>query len=139
MSVQRPKEDSENPYPGFLAVQVDMRGRAFSTGQPDANGFELYDIYDALIFAKGEYPESIVDPERVYFVGGSGGGGNALGLAGKFPDLFVSITANFGISDYADWYARDAIGEFRDELDPWVGCSPEQDPMAYASRSGVPR
>ena len=79
----------------------------------------------------------IVDRERVYFVGGSGGGGNALGLAGKFPDLFVSITANFGISDYADWYERDAVGEFRDELNPWVGCSPEQNRMAYASRSGI--
>ncbi|MBT4976787.1 MAG: hypothetical protein HOM86_05535, partial [Gemmatimonadetes bacterium] len=46
MSVQRPVEDTENPYPGFLSVQVDMRGRAFSAGQPDANGFELYDVYD---------------------------------------------------------------------------------------------
>jgi len=137
MSVQKPTEDSQNPNPGFLSVQVDMRGRAFSTGQPDANGFELYDVYDALEFARGEYADLIIDPERVYFVGGSGGGGNALGLAGKFPDLFVSITANFGISDYADWYIRDSVGEFRDELGPWIGCSPQQDPMAYASRGGI--
>ncbi|MBT4978026.1 MAG: prolyl oligopeptidase family serine peptidase, partial [Gemmatimonadetes bacterium] len=137
MSVQRPAEDTGNPYPGFLSVQVDMRGRAFSAGQPDANGFELYDVYDALQFAREDYADLIVDPERVYFVGGSGGGGNALGLAGKFPDLFVSITANFGISDYADWYERDAVGEFRDELNPWVGCSPEQNRMAYASRGGI--
>ena len=62
MSVQQPEEDTGNPYPGFLSVQVDMRGRAFSAGQPDANGFELYDVYDALQFARNEYADLIVDP-----------------------------------------------------------------------------
>lgn len=137
MSVERVHPGSKNPYPGYLAVQVDMRGRAFSTGKQDANGFELYDVYDALQFVEKEYVELISDPEQVYFVGGSGGGGNALGLAGKFPDLFVSITASCGISDYAKWYATDDLGEFQDELEPWIGCKPSENPEAYASRSGI--
>lgn len=42
-----------------------------------------------------------------------------------------------GITDYAVWYEQDEIGEFRDELDIWIGCSPDDDAMAYRSRSGL--
>ena len=47
MSIPRyqPKEDA--PLSDDLYVEVDMRGRAFSQGTPDCNGYELYDIIDA--------------------------------------------------------------------------------------------
>lgn len=137
MSVKPPQEQSNNPYPEFLTVQVDMRGRKFSTGQPDCNGYELYDFYDAYKYIIRNYSEYISDTSQVYFVGGSGGGGNGYALAGKFPDLFCSAVIMCGISDYANWFREDSIGEFRDEMLPWIGYSPEENPEAYRSRSGI--
>lgn len=136
-SVTRPEADTPNPYPGFLTVQVDMRGRAYSTGEPDANGYELYDFLDALNYVREHYSDFISDPDRVHFIGGSGGGGNALALAGRFPDLFSSVIAMYGMSDYAAWYHSDDVGEFRDEMDIWIGTSPSENAEAYAVRSGI--
>jgi hypothetical protein len=125
------------PTGSYLRVAVDMRGRKYSQGKADCNGLELYDVYDAIQYAKVFYREFILNPEVIYFDAGSGGGGNGYALAGKFPDLFAAITALCGISDYAFWYRNDKIGEFRDELDVWIGGSPETNAMAYRSRSGL--
>lgn len=136
-SVTRPSPETANPNPGYLTVELDMRGRSYSTGQPDANGLELYDFYDALTHVRAAYADYISNPDRVHFQGGSGGGGNALAIAAKFPDLFASIVASYPISDYAAWYSQDAVGEFRDEMDVWIGRSPSAAPEAYAARSGL--
>lgn len=136
-SVSIPSKGSENPYPDFLFVQVDMRGRKYSTGKADCNGLELYDVYDAYKYVLKEYPELILDEKQVYFIGGSGGGGNGYALSGKFPDLFCSVVISCGISDYAEWFKNDTIGEFRDEMIPWIGTSPDQNMEAYMSRSGI--
>jgi hypothetical protein len=40
-SVKPPAIDSQNPYENFLTVQVDMRGRKYSSGKADCNGLEL--------------------------------------------------------------------------------------------------
>lgn len=136
-TVTRPAPGAGNPNPGFLTVELDMRGRSYSTGQADANGLELHDFYDALTYIRANYADSISDPDRVHFQGGSGGGGNALAIAGKFPDLFASIVAAYPISDYAAWYRQDVIGEFRDEMDVWIGRPSSHAPEAYASRSGL--
>lgn len=121
----------------YLTLQVDMRGRAFSLGKPDCNGWELYDVIDAVNYARERYKEYIIDKSIVYFEGGSGGGGNAYSIVGKFPDFFAACTALCGISDYGMWYENDSDGEFRDEMDIWIGCTPAQNPMAYKSRSGL--
>ena len=125
---------SDEPY---LHLHIDMRGRAFSTGKPDCNGLELIDVYDAVRYAQKAYADYLIDPDTVYYEGGSGGGGNGYALAVKFPDLFSAVTALCGISDYANWYENDRVGEFRDELCPWIGCTPEENPEAYRSRSGA--
>ncbi|MCU6796296.1 prolyl oligopeptidase family serine peptidase [Paenibacillus sp. WQ 127069] len=121
----------------YVVVEVDMRGRAFSTGSPDCNGWELLDIIDAVAYVRQHYEACLIEPDVVYFEAGSGGGGNAYALIGKFPDFFAAATAMCGITDYAVWYEQDEIGEFRDELDIWIGCSPDDDAMAYRSRSGL--
>ncbi len=138
MSMPMP-ERRERPLEGnrYLLLQVDMRGRAFSTGRPDCNGFELMDVYDAVAFARREYAAYIADPEIVYLEGGSGGGGNVLAAAAKLPDLFAAATSFYGVSDYASWYEQDTIGEFRDEMDVWIGCAPADDPERYRARSGL--
>ncbi|MFD0712804.1 alpha/beta hydrolase family protein [Paenibacillus sp. GCM10027626] len=133
-----PFEYMEEPFnKDYLVIEVDMRGRAYSDGEADCNGWELLDIIDAVNYVRKHYAACIIDPEIVYFEAGSGGGGNAYALAGKFPDFFTAVTALCGISNYALWYNDDDTGEFRDELDVWIGCSPETHPMAYESRSGL--
>jgi pimeloyl-ACP methyl ester carboxylesterase len=127
----------EKPTANYLRIAVDMRGRKFSEGKPDCNGWELYDVIDAIDYAKVFYRELVSDSDVIYFEAGSGGGGNAYTIIGKFPDFFAACTAQCGISDYALWYRNDTVGEFRDEMDPWVGCSPDQNPMAYRARSGL--
>jgi pimeloyl-ACP methyl ester carboxylesterase len=116
-----------------------MRGRGDSTGKPDANGWELNDVVDAVEFAKKTYASRIAAPELVYLTGGSGGGGNVLGLVGKFPDYFCSAVCLAGISDYGLWYQEDQKGEFRDELEKagWIGGTPVSNPEGYASRGGL--
>ncbi|MBM3891522.1 MAG: hypothetical protein FJ388_20615, partial [Verrucomicrobia bacterium] len=124
--------------PWFI-VEPDMRGRGDSTGKPDANGWELQDAVDAVEFAKKEYAAFITTPECIYLTGGSGGGGNTLGLVGKFPDYFCAAVCEAGISDYGLWFEHDRKGEFRDELQGkgWVGGTPQANPEAYASRGGL--
>ncbi len=137
MSVKK-FEYMETSGSDYLLVDVDMRGRAFSTGRPDCNGYELYDVYDAINFAIEEYSEYLLSDKIVYFESGSGGGGNALAMAGKFPDLFCAVNALTPIGDYAAWYEFDSeIKEFRDEMDIWIGRSPSEDPVAYKARGGV--
>ncbi len=131
-----PKEDA--PEDEWLRVYVDMRGRAFSDGAADCNGYELHDVIDAVEYVKQQYADYILDADVVYYSGGSGGGGNGYEILNKFPDYFAAATVMCGISDYAKWYHDDCvIGEFRDEMDVWIGCTPEQNPMAYYARSGV--
>ncbi len=130
--METPQEDCD-----YLTLQVDMRGRAYSEGEADCNGWELFDVVDAVNFARKNYKEYLIDSSIVYFEGGSGGGGNAYGILGKFPDFFAAATALCGISDYALWYEQDEEGEFRDEMDVWVGCTPSQNPNAYKARSGL--
>jgi pimeloyl-ACP methyl ester carboxylesterase len=136
-SVRPPQKDTPSPYPDFLAVQVDMRGRKYSTGDPDCNALELYDFYDAYLYVIEHYREYISAPNQVYYSGGSGGGGNGFAIIGKFPDLFCSAHISCGISDYAEWYENDVTGEFRDEMTVWIGYTPDQNPEAYRSRSGI--
>lgn len=121
----------------YFRVQPEMRGRGDSDGKPDANGWELQDAVDALNAAKQIFPSATADVTP-HLHGGSGGGGNVLGLLGKFPDLFASAVCECGISDYALWYAHDSVGEFRDELRDknWVGGDPQSNPEAYLSRGG---
>lgn len=128
-------EEYTAPQSEYLQVQIDMRGRAFSDGKPDCNGLELIDIIDAIEYVKEHYSEYILDKDVIYFLGGSGGGGNALALAGKFPDYFTHIVCRCGTSDYALWHQNDSVGEFQDEMDVWIGDISNE--MAYASRSGI--
>jgi pimeloyl-ACP methyl ester carboxylesterase len=134
-----PFEYMDQPYGegNYLLIEVDMRGRAFSDGNPDCNGWELLDVIDAVNFVRKHYQACIINPEVVYFEGGSGGGGNAYAIVGKFPDFFAAATAMCGISDYEMWYENDTIGEFRDELDIWIGFPPRDNPSAYKARSGI--
>ncbi|MGI6082070.1 MAG: alpha/beta hydrolase family protein [Limnochordia bacterium] len=123
--------------PHFVVVNVDMRGRGESGGAPDANGWELLDGIDAVNHVRRHFAESISDPETAYVMGISGGGGNTYAIMAKFPYFFSAGVSLCGVSDYGVWYENDQVGEFRDEMDVWIGVTPRQNPSAYRARSGL--
>lgn len=124
---------------GYFVVSPDMRGRGKSGGKPDACGLELLDALDALDFARNEWPEKTDNSRGPYLLGGSGGGGNTMTLAGKAPDIFAAAVSWAGMSDYAQWYKDDEKGCYRDEMETkgWIGGNPDTNSEAYSSRSGV--
>jgi pimeloyl-ACP methyl ester carboxylesterase len=143
-----PDNISDSVTRGYFVIEPEMRGRGDSTGNPDCNGWELQDVVDSIAFARSHYHDRITSPNVVLLWGGSGGGGNAYALLGKFPDLFSAARITSGISDYALWYNDDAKGEFRDEMEgplpstspghkPWIGGNPKNNAEAYLSRGGL--
>ena len=140
-AVQRYHADDVKPVltKQWFLIQPEMRGRGESGGKQDANGWELQDVIDAVEFAKKEYKSLISDTNCIYLTGGSGGGGNVLGLIGKFPDYFCAAVCEVGVADYGLWFRHDTKGEFRDEMETkgWIGGNPDSNPEGYASRGGL--
>lgn len=121
---------------GFFAVAVGMRGRDGASGSQDAGGREIYDIYDAVVQVRSTY-SSYVSATKAAIVGYSGGGGNALGVACKFPDFWVTIVDYFGISDYGrdatdGWYQNRPT--IQATIAAWVGGTPVGKPNNYYAR-----
>gem|GEM_PF-1134648 len=139
----------------YFLISVDMRGRGstgkqpwwgtpnpdlvgkdgyVSGGVPDANGWELNDIVDAIEAAKQRYPEHTL-PDPVYVIGNSGGGGNVMGIIGKFPDYFAAAYADCGMSDYARW--AELVPDWRPSIEEWIGAKLGENQQAFASRGGL--
>ncbi len=70
---------------------------------PDGCGSEkvVADIVDAVAFVR---QSASVDAERIYLVGGSGGGHCALLVAGRKPELWAAVSSWCPISDLAAWH-----------------------------------
>ena len=123
----------------FFVISMDMRGRGGSTMKPDASGLELIDALDTVEFAGKTWPASIPEKSGVFSIGGSGGGGNVLAVAGKAPDFFCSAVSWAGMSDYGLWYEGDSLEHYRDEMKgkSWIGGTPKSNPEGYRSRGGL--
>lgn len=119
---------------GVVAVAPDMRGRGDSGGKWDSGGLDVHDILDAALVAIRRFPAEI-DGRNVNVVGYSGGGGNAIACAVRFPDLFRTCVSFFGISDYGWWYHSDVHPERSRLLEGALGGPPEKVPERYASRN----
>jgi hypothetical protein len=124
---------------GVFAIGVGMRGRNSATGSQDASGREIMDIRDAIEYVKTTYA-ALVDADHICVAGYSGGGGNALAFATKFPDYANVIASHFGISDYgwADYSGsglNTAWGYYPSGTLAWIGDTPNNVPNAYRSRN----
>jgi len=124
----------------FFIIGVSMRGRGSqgkpaSQGKADCGGWELQDLIDGAIFAQKKYAKFIPAGGPVYAIGHSGGCGNVMSIAGKFPDFFTALCGGSGMADYARWY-RESPG-YRATMTERIGGSPDDMPEAYDSRSGI--
>lgn len=67
------------------------------------------DIADAVKFAVEEFK---ADPQRIYLIGGSGGGHLSLLLARRLPDIWAAVSSWCPIFDIAAWH-DDCLGDER--------------------------
>lgn len=88
---------------GVHLIAPDFRGPN-TVGNPLSMGSDaaVADIVSAVEFMKQQVK---VDPERIYIIGGSGGGHMALLMAGRHPEIWAGVSAWCPISDLTKWCA----------------------------------
>lgn len=119
---------------GVFAVAPDLRGQGDSAGKWDSGGLEIHDLVDAILEGVRRYPPE-VDAANLNVVGYSGGGGNAIAAAVRFPDLFHVAVSFFGITDYAFWYRSRGRPDCNERMVAALGGPPEALPEVYAARN----
>lgn len=128
---------------GAFIVVPAMRGvdgGGASTAQ-DASGREIYDIHDAVNYVRANFA-GVVDTNLVIAAGYSGGAGNAMVYATRFPDTVAAVVDHFGITDYGynttwGWYQAGANAGQQSALVAMIGNTPTLVPDAYRARSSV--
>ena len=118
---------------GYAVLAPTFRG---PNNRPEACGSDLavQDIVDAIEWAK---TQTLIDDNRIYIVGGSGGGHMALLMAGRHPEIFAGVAAYCPITDCARWYV-DSLGlgqRYAGMLRASCGGSPAERFDEYAYRS----
>ena len=122
---------------GVFAVAPDMRGRGGSAGNWDSGGLDVHDILDAVLEVIKRYPKEI-DAKNLNVIGYSGGGGNAIACAVRFPDLFRNCVSFFGISDYGGWYRSKGRPDCNAIMDKALGGTPDSLPDVFLARNAIP-
>jgi dipeptidyl aminopeptidase/acylaminoacyl peptidase len=86
---------------GWVTIRPDFRG---PNSRPEACGSELavQDILSAVEWAKSQRK---IDADRIYLIGGSGGGHMSLLMAGRSPQTWAAVSAWCPITDLARWHA----------------------------------
>jgi pimeloyl-ACP methyl ester carboxylesterase len=122
---------------GWVFVAPDFRG---PNVRPEACASELavQDVLDAVEHAK---QHARVDADRIFLVGGSGGGHMALVMAHQSPTLWAGVSAWVPIVDLADWYASTKTAKLRywEMMEKCCGGSPgtAQTDWEYQIRSPI--
>jgi len=119
---------------GYLAVNMETRGKGNSTGSYDVAAFECLDIYEVVQYVLDEY-SPYIDSDRIYLNGLSGAGGKALNCPGKMPDFFTAAQGVAGTLNYTQWYNINT--GFVSSISDRIGATPTEDPEAYKSRNGA--
>lgn len=122
---------------GFVVLAPNMRGRGGDPGSAD-DCRDRTDILDAIAKAEATYP-TVADIARKFAMGYSGGGGDTIALATKFPGQFIHATAFFGWGDVgfnpntdrSYWGSKDNRGEVVLRVGPRTNLN------AYRARSSI--
>lgn len=122
---------------GVVVIAPDMRGCGDSAGKWDSGGLDVHDILDAVLAAIRKYPNEI-DAKNLNVVGYSGGGGNAIACAVRFPDLFRNCVSFFGISDYGWWHQSKGRPDCNLRMEKALGGPPDALPEIYLARNAIP-
>ena len=98
---------------------------------PEGCGSDLVvsDLEDAVAYMK---KVTNVDPNRIYLVGGSGGGHCSLLMAGRRPDLWTAVSSWCPISDIAAWHQECASRPcevYSEHIEKACGGNPAEDPV----------
>lgn len=98
---------------------------------PQAMGSELViqDIIDAVDYAKSE---SNIDTNRIYLLGGSGGGYATLLMAGKHPDIWTAASSWCPILDLNKWHkeSKERNSNYAEHIEAASGGIPSEDTQA---------
>ena len=92
----------------------------------------ISDIEDSVAYMCRNYS---VDMNKVYLLGGSGGGHCALLVAGRRPDLFTAVSAWCPISDIALWHTQslERKNRYSEHIELVCNGDPSTDPAALLS------
>ena len=101
---QQSKQAAER---GWLAVFPEFRGpnRRNNPRATEAGGSLLaqHDIMDAVEYMKANF---VVDEDRIYIMGGSGGGHMSLLMACKYPDVWAGCSSWVPITSFREWWEQ---------------------------------
>ena len=122
---------------GCAMVYPDFRG---PNSRIEACGSDLavQDVVDVVEWAKKTRP---IDADRVYAIGGSGGGHMTLLMAGRHPEMFAGAAAFCPITDLARWYEESLekhpgrSARYARMIKDSCGGSPDERKDEYARRS----
>jgi len=86
----------------WVLIHPNFRG---PNNNPHATGSDkvIKDIICAVDYAKAN---ANIDTERIYLIGGSGGGHAALLMAGRCSDIWAGVSAWVPITDLKQWYLQ---------------------------------
>lgn len=115
---------------GWAYLQPNFRGPNDGRAESTASEEVLADLDDALAFAQ---EHARVDASRVYLLGYSGGGMNALHFAARHPERFAGVTAWVPVYDLVSWYQwnRDRQRRFATDIERVCGGPPVERGRAY--------
>ena len=106
----------------WALIAPNFRG---SNNKPEACGSELAvaDIVAAVDLMK---KRTKINPERIYLIGGSGGGYASMLLAGRHPEIWAGVSAWCGISDLKAWHTETTAQKLKyaQDLEKSCGGSP---------------
>lgn len=123
---------------GWVFIHPNFRGPNW-TRQATGSELVVADIISAVDYAKDN---ANVNPNRIYLVGGSGGGYTSLLMAGRAPDIWAGVSAWVPIMDLRAWYfeCRRLGSGHADDIVKSCGGPPDTDPavdLEYKKRSPI--
>lgn len=129
-----PKWCAEHDW-AYLAP--DFRGPN-KTPKALGSDYAVQDIVDAVAWAK---KQAKIDSNRIYLLGGSGGGHMTLLMAGRHPEIWAAVAAFCPISDVAEWHRfhsrKGTPGRYAQMMEAACGGAPADCADEYAKRSPV--